>query len=68
FVPKGSVAEKAGLKVGDEILAVNGRKVNGFLGSPSFDSVRESIMLSEGNEIEFTVKRDGEVLTEPIRS
>ena len=48
------------LKVGDEILAVNGTEVNGFLGSASFDSVRESIMLSEGNMINFLVRRDGQ--------
>ena len=48
------------LQVGDEILAVNGTQVNGFLGSSSFDSVRESIMLSEGDQIEFLVRRDGQ--------
>jgi len=48
------------LQVGDEILAVNGTRMNGFLGSSSFDSVRESIMLSEGDKIEFIVRRDGQ--------
>ena len=48
------------LQVGDEILAVNGTRAKGFLGSPSFDSVRESIMLSEGDQIEFLVQRDGQ--------
>ena len=48
------------LQVGDEILAVNGTRVNGFLGSSSFDSVKESIMLSEGDKIQFLVQRGGE--------
>ncbi|MFP6864538.1 MAG: RIP metalloprotease RseP [Roseibacillus sp.] len=59
FVPQGGVAEKAGLRVGDEIVAVNGIEVNGFIGSTAFNSVRESVMLSEGDEIEFMVKRGG---------
>ncbi len=59
FVPKGGVAEEAGFQVGDEIVEVNGTKVNGFMGSPSFDSVRESVMLSEGDTIEFKVRRPG---------
>ena len=45
------------LLVGDEILAINGDKVDGFYGS--LNSVRESIMLSEGDELEFLVLRDG---------
>ncbi len=51
------------LQVGDEILAINGAKVNGFLGSPSFDSVRESIMLSEGDKLDFLVRRGEQELT-----
>ena len=51
------------LQVGDEILTINGTPVNGFLGSASFDSVRESIMLSEGDEIQFLVQRGGEEVT-----
>lgn len=51
------------LQVGDEILAVNGTRVNGFLGSSSFDSVKESIMLSEGDKIDFSVLREGEEVT-----
>lgn len=65
YVPEDGKASKAGLQVGDEIIAVNGQKVNGFLGSPSFDSVRESIMLSEGDQIELEVRRPG--LEEPVK-
>ena len=48
------------LQVGDEILQVNGEPVNGFAGSAHFDSVQESVMLSEGELIEFLVRRNGE--------
>lgn len=62
YVPEEGVAAKAGLQVGDKIVEVNGQKVSGFLGSPSFDSVQEAIMLSEGDEIEIKVERDGEII------
>ena len=46
---------------GDEILAINGKKVDGFAGS--LNSVQESIMLSEGDKLEFLVSRDGSQVT-----
>jgi regulator of sigma E protease len=62
FVMPGSPAEKAGLQVGDQILAINGNPVNGFAGS--LDSISERIILSRGQEITYTVKREG--AAEPI--
>jgi regulator of sigma E protease len=62
YVAEDGAAAKV-LQVGDEILAVNGEPVNGFLGSAAFDSVKESVMLSEGDKIEFLVKRNGEEKT-----
>jgi len=63
----GYVAQDGGaygkLKVGDEILEINGKPVRGFLGSASFDSVRESIMLSEGDKLDFLVQRAGAELS-----
>lgn len=59
YVSEDGAASKV-LRVGDEILAINGKPVDGFLGSAAFDSVKESVMLSEGDKIEFLVKRDGE--------
>lgn len=58
FIAKDSPAEKFGIKVGDEILAINGKEVNGFLGT--LDSVQERIMLSKGDTIEFEIRRKGE--------
>jgi regulator of sigma E protease len=58
YVVEQSPAEKAGLLPGDEILAINGEAVNGFAGS--LESITERIILSSGDKIEFTVKRDGE--------
>jgi serine protease Do/serine protease DegQ len=53
-VVKGSPAEKAGLRVGDVIMAVNGRTVRG---SPD---LRNQIGLTAvGSEVEFKVVREG---------
>jgi regulator of sigma E protease len=57
YVEKDSPAEKAGLKIGDRIVAINGKPVDGFAGS--LDSVTERIILSEGKDIVFTVERPG---------
>jgi regulator of sigma E protease len=57
-VEKDSPGEKAGLKVGDKILQVNGKDVHAFRGR--LDSIFEQIILSEGNDITFTVERPGE--------
>ena len=54
----GSPAEKAGLKVGDKIVSINGKQVNGFAGSLS--SISERIILSRGEKITYTVERPGE--------
>ena len=43
---------------GDQILAINGIKVDRWLGDTD-TGVRENIMLSEGEKITFTVKREG---------
>jgi regulator of sigma E protease len=56
-------AAKAGIKVGDKILAINGKTVNGFQGS--LDSITENIVLSKGKTIEFTVARAGHA--EPLK-
>jgi len=58
YLLPGSAAEKAGLRVGDKILEINGEPVSGFAGS--LDSISERIVLSRGSEINFTVARPGE--------
>jgi len=63
YVEKGMPGEKAGIRPGDEILAVNGEPVNGFAGS--LESITERIVLSSGDRIVFTVKRDG--VEEPLQ-
>ncbi len=62
-VEKGGPAEKAGILAGDKIIQINGKTVNGFAGS--LDSITESIVLSKGKQIEFTVERVGS--TGPIK-
>lgn len=58
-VAVGSPAAKAGIHTGDKILAINGQPVNGFTGT--LDSIRESIILSKGQQLEFTIQRPGDV-------
>lgn len=56
-----SAAQKAGLKVGDRIVAIDGDKVY------QFNEVVESIVLYPGQEIDITVERVGKPLTLPVR-
>ncbi len=57
YVEEGSPAEKAGLQPGDRVLEINDQPVEGFQGS--LESVRERIVLSRGDRIEFTIDRPG---------
>ena len=66
FVEKDSPAEKAGLRMGDKILAINGEPVEGFMGP--LDSVINQIILSEGETILFTVERPGVATPVQVRS
>jgi len=58
FLVPDSPAAKAGLQVGDTITAINGEPVNGFAGS--LESISERIILSSGEQINYTVDRPGE--------
>jgi len=57
FIQKDSPAEESGLQVGDEIIAVNGEKVDGF--SKGLDGIRQKIIFSKGKTIDLTIIRDG---------
>ncbi|NJM36608.1 MAG: RIP metalloprotease RseP [Akkermansiaceae bacterium] len=50
-------AAKAGILKNDKILKINGKTVTGFAGS--LDCITESIILSEGEKIEFVIERAG---------
>lgn len=52
---------KAGLKRGDEILAINGNPVTSWEGT--LDSVQLNLATSRGKVIEFKVRRDEQVVT-----
>ena len=53
----GMPAEKAGMKLGDEIIAVDGKPIAGLA------AMIESLKRTQGKPIEITVKRDGQPLT-----
>ncbi|AAM73473.1 MAG TPA: S41 family peptidase [Chlorobaculum sp.] len=52
----GQPAAKAGLKVGDQIIAIDGVKVS----KKSIDEVRSTIKGSPGTNIRLSIKRDGQ--------
>ena len=58
----GMPAEKAGILPGDEILEIDGVKVQSFAGM--VDSILERIIYSEGEQIKLLIKRNGS--DEPI--
>jgi regulator of sigma E protease len=57
---KGRPADKAGLKVGDRVAAVNGREIGGE------KEVRAIIERSAGRELSFTVLRSGQTMDLPV--
>lgn len=63
YVKEGGPAEKAGLRVGDRIVSVDGHPVKHFVSGT--DSVKWRIVRSEGETIAFTVKREGQEITIP---
>ncbi|MHA3770944.1 RIP metalloprotease RseP [Verrucomicrobiota bacterium sgz303538] len=64
YVQKDGPADRAGLKVGDKILEVDGRKVRKFFGP--LESITWRIIRSEGDTIPFKVERDGQILDIPV--
>ncbi len=50
----GMPAEKAGIKVGDEILSVDGQPI------PAVEAMIESLKRTQGKPIQITVRRDGQ--------
>ena len=61
YVEPGSPGEKAGLKAGDKILEVDGKRVTRFSGMN--DSVIWTVVRSEGDTIPFKVDRNGQRLS-----
>src|SRR6202030_1297946 len=61
YIMPDSPAEKVGLRPGDKILEVDGRRVTRFLGMN--DSVSWAVVRSEGETIPVKFERDGQVHT-----
>jgi len=61
YVKAGGPADVSGLKVGDRIIEVDGKKVSHFVSGTN--SVKWAIVRSEGEKIPFKVERDGHELT-----
>ncbi len=57
FILTDSPAAKAGLQLGDSIIAINGEPVTGFSGP--LDSIMARVILSRGEQLQFTVQRPG---------
>lgn len=67
YVAKDSPGERAGLKIGDQIIAVDGHTVRGFRGL--VESVTWYVISSENEVIEFKVNRPGVgVITIPVKA
>jgi len=64
YVQKDSPAEKGGLKMGDEILKIDGEPIKSFHGM--VDSVKWTIISSTDETIPFEVRREGGVLQIPV--
>ncbi|MHC4959883.1 MAG: RIP metalloprotease RseP [Planctomycetota bacterium] len=58
---RGGAGWEAGLEVGDRVTHVNGRSILGFV-----DLSTETAFSSEGEELTFTVERDGESFELPV--
>ncbi len=66
YVFKDTAAEKAGLKPGDKVEFIDGKPVHSFGGL--VDSVRWLVVASEGEDILFTIERDGKLLNIPVKA
>src|SRR5467141_4822838 len=61
YILPDSPAEKVGLRPGDKILEVDGKRVTRFLGMN--DSVSWAVVRSEGESVQLKLERDGKVQT-----
>jgi regulator of sigma E protease len=57
----GGAAEKAGLKAGDQIVAVDGSGIG------TFAELHDTVRLRPGQELRLTIERDGRTFEVPVR-
>jgi regulator of sigma E protease len=61
YLGKGGPAEVSGLKVGDEVLEVDDKRVTHFV--TGTNSIKWAIIRSEGEKIPFKIRRGGQEMT-----
>jgi len=61
YIDPDSVAEEAGLRLGDRILRVSGRPVE------DFDDLTHQIALSPSEDVVLEIEREGELVAVPVR-
>lgn len=61
-VQAGSIAEKAGLRVGDRIVEIRGDKVDGFM------EIRLTVGQHPGEDLGLVVERDGKTMALPVQA
>jgi regulator of sigma E protease len=62
-VEKGTPAAQVGLKSGDQVIAVDGKKLAGTSLDDQITSVGKTIAAHKGTPVSMTVRRDGQELT-----
>ncbi len=60
-VPEGTPAFEAGIKEGDVITAIDGKKIT------RWEEIKESISKSDGSELKLTITRGGESIDVPLK-
>jgi membrane-associated protease RseP (regulator of RpoE activity) len=59
-VSQGDPADRAGLRAGDEVVAIDGVAID------DWDDVRPQLEGRAGDEVDFTIERDGQTLDVPV--
>ena len=56
-----SVAQAAGVRIGDRILTIDGRRTS------TFESISQVVLLRPAEQVDLSIERGGELLTVPVK-